>query len=213
MVPCLCINAHKVVFVVGEQHNPEFLKKNPYRKVPLIIDDGFVLAESLAIMRYIAIKYNVPEHWFPRKDAQQAAKHDEFLHWQHLNIRKNELQIFTETFRTRIGVGERYPKKPLDEKLVASSKEDLIKAINHIADYYLKDQPYICGDEVSAADLIGVCELIHLGGVNESKIYENNAKVNAWIKRVGDRMAPHFEEANIKLAGLKKMFDDAAASA
>ena len=197
-------------FFSGEQNDSEFLKKNPFKKVPLIIDDGFILAESVAIMRYIAIKYNIPDHWLPRKDLQQAAKIDEFLHWQHLNIRKNELQIFTETFRTRIGVGERFPKKALDEKVVAALKEELTKSINHIADYYLKDQPYICGDEISAADLIGVCELIQLSCVNESKMYETNATVKAWIKRVGDRMAPYFEEANIKMAGLTKMFNNAA---
>ena len=32
-------------------------------------------------MRYIANKYNILDHWFPRQDAQQAAKNDEFLCW------------------------------------------------------------------------------------------------------------------------------------
>ena len=52
---------------------------------------------SVAIMRYIAVKYNVAEHWFPRKDLQKAAKIDEFLNWQHLNIRKWCLDIFVNT--------------------------------------------------------------------------------------------------------------------
>ena len=55
---------------------------------------------SVAIMRYIAIKFNVPEHWFPRKDVQKAAKIDEFLNWQHLNIRKWELEIVVNTVST-----------------------------------------------------------------------------------------------------------------
>ena len=48
-------------------------------------------------MRYIAVKYNVAEHWFPRKDVQKAAKIDEFLNWQHLNIRQWCLEIFVNT--------------------------------------------------------------------------------------------------------------------
>ena len=48
-------------------------------------------------MRYIAVKYNVAEHWFPRTDVQKAAKIDEFLNWQHLNIRQWCLEIFVNT--------------------------------------------------------------------------------------------------------------------
>lgn len=193
----------------GQHREPEFVKKNPYHKVPLIDDDGFVLAESVAIMRYIAIKFNVADHWFPRKDLQKAAKIDEFLNWQHLNIRKPDVQIFVNMFLSRVEVSEVLKKKPLDVELVTTAKEELTKAITHIADYYLKDQPYICGEEISAADLIGVCELMQLTGVNESGLFESNATVKAWVKRVEERMQPHFAEALINLNGMKKMWNEA----
>ena len=99
----------------------------------------------------------------------------------------------------------------MDEKLVANAKEELTKAIDHLAAYFLKDEPFICGDEISVADLVGVCELMHLDGVNESGIYENNPIVKSWMKRVEDRMQPHFDEASISLKGLKKMFNEAKA--
>ena len=43
---------------------------------------------SVAILRYIAVKYNVAEHWYPRNDVQKTARIDEFLNWHHHNLRR-----------------------------------------------------------------------------------------------------------------------------
>jgi glutathione S-transferase len=45
----------------GEQRTPEFLKKNPFAGVPILeLDDGTVIAESLAIMEYLEEFYPNP---------------------------------------------------------------------------------------------------------------------------------------------------------
>lgn len=41
----------------GEQKVSSFLKKQPFGQIPYIDDDGFILFESRAIARYIALKY------------------------------------------------------------------------------------------------------------------------------------------------------------
>ncbi len=40
-------------FDVGDLNKPEFLKLNPRHRVPVIVDDGFVLYESAAIVEYL----------------------------------------------------------------------------------------------------------------------------------------------------------------
>jgi glutathione S-transferase len=41
----------------GQQHTPEYLAVNPHGKVPALLDDDFALAESDAILWYVAEKF------------------------------------------------------------------------------------------------------------------------------------------------------------
>lgn len=41
----------------GDQFSPEFTKINPLQRVPVMIDDGLTLVESLAILDYLEAKY------------------------------------------------------------------------------------------------------------------------------------------------------------
>lgn len=41
----------------GEHKAPAYIEKQPFGQIPYIDDDGFILFESRAIARYIAIKH------------------------------------------------------------------------------------------------------------------------------------------------------------
>ncbi|KAI3373006.1 hypothetical protein L3Q82_023462, partial [Scortum barcoo] len=56
----------------GEHRTPEFTKLNPMQRVPVLKDNDFILTESDAILKYLATKYDVPEHWYPRQPERRA---------------------------------------------------------------------------------------------------------------------------------------------
>ncbi|XP_069703060.1 uncharacterized protein [Periplaneta americana] len=75
-----------VDMVKGEHTSEVYEKLNPFKKVPIIDDNGFILRESVGILRYLCRERNVPDHWYP-KDSKQQARVDEYLEWQHLDTR------------------------------------------------------------------------------------------------------------------------------
>lgn len=88
------INVRKVLWALGElglaytredwgkplrdPHVPEFLALNPNAQVPVIIDDGFVLWESNAILRYLAETHRA----LLLPDPRGRAIVDQWLYWQ-----------------------------------------------------------------------------------------------------------------------------------
>ena len=63
----------------GVVKTPEYRKMNPNSLVPTIDDDGFVLWESHAILKYLAGKK--PERGLAPSDPKQAALVDQWLFW------------------------------------------------------------------------------------------------------------------------------------
>ena len=55
----------------GEHKQPEFLALNSFGEVPVLDDDGVVIADSLAILVYIARKVG-PSHWLPTDPVEEA---------------------------------------------------------------------------------------------------------------------------------------------
>jgi len=61
----------------GEHKTPRFLALNPFGQVPVIDDDGEIVADSNAILTYLALRY-APPSWLPR-DAVGAARVQRWL--------------------------------------------------------------------------------------------------------------------------------------
>ncbi|WP_068085084.1 glutathione S-transferase family protein [Novosphingobium rosa] len=60
-----------VDLAAGAHKQPEFLALNAFGEVPVLDDDGIIIADSLAILVYVARKIG-PSHWLPTDPATEA---------------------------------------------------------------------------------------------------------------------------------------------
>ena len=162
-----------------------------FRLVPVLDDNGFILTESVAILKYLVAKYNLPEHWYPRQKLQDQARVDEYMNWQHWNTRLKSAYLFRHLL-----IEPKAKNEPVDWDKVAMFRTEVEKTVGYLENVWLKDRPFLCGNELSVADILGICELMQLNGVHEEKLYEDNAVVKAWADRVKKRLQPHFDEAH-----------------
>lgn len=95
----------------------------------------------------------------------------------------------------------------IDEKKVQRFKNEIPKVISHIDNYFLGDNKFIAGNEISVADLLGVCELLQLYPVFEEELYTSNSKVKAWIDRVRETLNPHFDEGHAITYRTRKSYE------
>ncbi|MGH9810020.1 MAG: glutathione S-transferase family protein [Terriglobia bacterium] len=75
-IPLMCVRCDPRI---GETRSPGYLALNPNGKVPTLKEDGFVLWESSAILKYLAAKN--PERGLGGTDAKTAALIDQWLFW------------------------------------------------------------------------------------------------------------------------------------
>ncbi len=61
----------EVDLAAGAHKQPEFLALNAFGEVPVVDDDGIIIADSLAILVYVARKIG-PSHWLPTDPADEA---------------------------------------------------------------------------------------------------------------------------------------------
>jgi glutathione S-transferase len=55
-----------------KRRTPEFLAKNPFGQVPVLRDGDVVLADSNAILVYLARRYDASDAWLPRDPIGEA---------------------------------------------------------------------------------------------------------------------------------------------
>lgn len=77
----------------GEVDTPEFKKLNPASTVPVLLtnNSAFRLFQGSCIMKYLCERYDLSDDvggaLYPKDDLEKRAKIDQWLFWQHLNIR------------------------------------------------------------------------------------------------------------------------------
>ncbi len=153
----------------GEGQRPDFLAVNPTGAVPAIrLDDGRVLAESNAILAFLAegTRY-LPDDAFLRAKV---------LQW--LSFEGNYVEPAIGTLRHWVMTGKdaRRPEVLIESRRVAS-----MKALG-ILDRELASRPFIVGDTYTIAD---ISLFAYTSRADEAKLPLGDfANVLAWIARI-----------------------------
>lgn len=100
----------------------------------------------------------------------------------------------------------RETKKPVDWEQVNMFRKRVSYVVNHLDKSFLKDKPYLCGDEISIADLLCICELMQLNAVDEEHLYETNPNIKAWSERTKTRLSPEFEKSHQIVNRVRDMY-------
>ncbi|KAG5198936.1 glutathione S-transferase theta-3 isoform X3 [Ovis aries] len=183
----------------GQNHSDEFVQVNPLRKVPALKDGDFTLAESVAILLYLARKYEAPDHWYPQ-DLQARARVDEYLSWQHTALRMSCTRAMWQKMMFPVFLGQRVPPETL-----ANTLAELDRCLQLLEDKFLKDQDFLAGPHISVADLVAITELMHPVSAG-CDIFKSRPKLAAWRQRVEAAVGEDlFREAHAVLMKAKDL--------
>lgn len=187
-----------VDILAGEHLKPEYKAINPNALVPVLDDDGFVLTESGAIIRYLANKTNSAAY---PTDIKKRARVDEAMEWFYSNYYKDHGYglVYPQLFPHH-----RRPDEAAHAGAVAWGKEKAQHWLRILdKDMIGLNREYLCGDTVTLADYVGA-ELVTLGELVHCK-YADYPNVCRWIGNMKalEHWAPEHEVFEGFAASLK----------
>lgn len=136
----------------GSTMTPNFEALNPHRKVPVLEDNGFVLAESCAIMRYMAD--GAPGNDLVPADSRDAAIMTSWMFWEAAHFTQSIAGYFLQSF-----VFPHYKITEPDTNAMAVALEK-IYALAPPLEQRLQGRDFIMGDKPTLADFA-------IGGISE----------------------------------------------
>lgn len=128
----------------GGLDEPEFRARNPHGRVPVIEDDGLVVWESQAILRYLAARYGASRFW--PDDPARRAQIDQWMDWSQTRLQPDFLVgVFWGFYRT--------PAEQRDEQAVGRA---VARCGRHflLLDTLLKDRTHLLGEDPTLADIV-----------------------------------------------------------
>ena len=130
----------------GVVNTPEYRKLNPNGLVPTIEDDGLVLWESIAIIRYLSAMHSVGSLW--PTDLRARALADQWLDWSHTTFLPAMRDMFLGLVRTA-------PEKR-DMRTIEQSRVHTAAAMEMV-DAHLARHEFVAGDAFTMGDIAMGC--------------------------------------------------------
>jgi glutathione S-transferase len=157
----------------GEQKKAEFLKLNPYGKVPVIIDGATDLYESLIINEYLDEKY--PEPPLMPKDHAKRAKIRILIDYGMNHVDVPYQKIRHELLKDA---------KERNQETIDAAKTDLKNRLQRL-EREIGDQPFLAGD-FSLVDAALIPRFIRMEGMG---VFPDASLSNlgGWLNRMKER--------------------------
>ena len=130
----------------GVVNTPQYRSLNPNGLVPTIDDDGFILWESNAIVRYLAAKHAAGTLW--PADLKIRAEADRWMDWNNTTFWPAIRPLFHGLVRT--APDKRDPQALEDARLKTA---ELVR----IVDANLQARAYLAGDSFTMGDIVLGC--------------------------------------------------------
>ncbi len=167
----LAYTRHDAGMAYGVVNTPEYRAMIPNGLVPVIDDDGFVLWESNAIVRYLCAKHGAGSSW--ATDPTERAMGDKWMDWQSTSF----YAAYADAFR---GLVRTLPEKRDHAEIERSrAKTEPLMAI---LDAHLASHDYLGGSRFGMGDL-ALGPTMHRW-LNMPIARQPHPHVEAWHKRI-----------------------------
>jgi glutathione S-transferase len=159
----------------GEQKSPEYLARQPFGVVPVLEDDGFVLYESRAILRYLDAKLG----GLAPTDPKERGVMEQWISVEQSYFSPPAMKAILEVFFA--------PMKGTtpDQDVIAKGKADASKALD-VLDRALAGKEWIAGS-FSIAEITYAPYIQYLFDTGAGDIVKERANVAAWWNRISER--------------------------
>jgi glutathione S-transferase len=169
---------------VGETRTVEFLAKNPNGRVPTLEEDGFVLWESPAILKYLAAKH--PERGLAGTDAKTQALIDQWTCWF-----VGGLEAAMDALAWEMIVKPKFLNQPGNDPGILADARARLARFLPVLDKQLEGRDYILG-KLSVLDFLIGPRLDTAPAILDFDIRGYN-NILAWLDRL--RAKPYWQES------------------
>jgi glutathione S-transferase len=164
----------------GEQFKPDFLAINPFHHIPALVDDGFNVVESLAILDYLEAKYPTPA--LLPQDAKDLAV-----------VRMVQLVTVNELLPAAFVLTPQILGLPGGTREKIEDAQQKIATVLTFFENLLDNRPYFGSDTLTLAEVVAgtIIPWLPRGGISLS----DYPKLSAWCDRLMVRSSWQTTEA------------------
>lgn len=175
----ITVETTQVDFMKGEQHAEDFVRLNPARRVPvLVLDDGTVIAESVAICRYFEELQPEPP-LFGRTPKEKA-----IIEMWNRRIELGLLQSVAAV--ARHGLPSMAAVEAPQLAAWADLNRDRLGGHLEMLDNALAAHPFVAGNEYSIADITALVAVDFMR-LPKLVVPDHLTHIHRWRQQLADR--------------------------